>query len=335
MLRPPESIRLIANPSASRVDERAIRAATRALSRLGDVDGVVRTTGPGEATLLARQAVDDGCSLAVALGGDGTAGEVAEGLTGSGTALLCLPGGCTSVYARIHGLAGAPGAAAERVAGAPGALRRVRVDLGTVDERHFLFMAGIGLTASLMRAGARHPRLKARLRGGYAAYAAAAGLVDVARRGLPCVRVRAGTRRLDATTLVIQNSDVLSYLGPRAVAAAPGGGLATGTLALAGAGDARVGDALALLGRLLGGDPERVAAHERVSAWSGLDTVVVESADGRPFPLEIDGTWIGDRLRARFGVAPLALEVATLRRDLPVAAPRPERPLARPRLSAA
>ena len=316
-------IRLIVNPSAAGVGRRSERTVTRVLGGHPGLE-VVRTTEPGEATGLARAAAAEGISAVVVLGGDGTANEAAAGLVGTRTALACLPGGCTSVYARVLGMPGDLGAAAEQIAARRRPLRRVTVDTGTVDEHVFLFMAGVGITAAVMRAGGRRPELKARLRGAYFVYGAANALVEIGRRGLPAVELRAAGETLPASTLVVQNADVLSYFGPRAVHACPASGLTTGTLSAAVARDIALGDAVGILGRIASGDADRVAAHPRVQVREGLEQLVVASADGRPFPVEADGTWIGDRTSAEFRVRPASLEVLTCREDLgrsPVPAP--------------
>ncbi|WP_458246875.1 diacylglycerol/lipid kinase family protein [Streptomyces sp. MAI_2237] len=75
-----------------------IAAACRAL--VADVS-VVRTAYPGHARTLAAKAAQDGVDAVIAVGGDGTASEVAHGLltaTGAeprpgGPALLCIPAG--------------------------------------------------------------------------------------------------------------------------------------------------------------------------------------------------------------------------------------------------
>ena len=308
-------IRLIVNPSASGVGRRSERVVTRVLDGHPGLD-VVRTSVPGEATALARAAADEGVSAVVVLGGDGTANEAAAGLVGTRTALACLPGGCTIVYARTLGMPGDLAAAAERIAARRRPLRRVTVDTGRVEGHVFLFMAGVGITAAVMRAGGRRPELKSRLRGAYFVYGAASALAGVARGGLPAVELEAGGETLPASTVVVQNADVLSYFGPRAVHACPGSGLTTGTLSAAAGHDTGVSDALGIFGRLASGDARRVASHPRVEVRDGLEALSVTSADGRPFPLEADGTWIGDHLSARFHVQPASLEVLTCRDDL-------------------
>ena len=58
------------------------------------------TQAPGHATKLAQNAVDAGCHVVIAAGGDGTLGEVANGLAGSETILAPLPIGTANSFAR-------------------------------------------------------------------------------------------------------------------------------------------------------------------------------------------------------------------------------------------
>jgi YegS/Rv2252/BmrU family lipid kinase len=58
------------------------------------------TQAPGHATELARRAADDGDLLVLAAGGDGTMGQVANGLAGSDTILAPLPIGTSNALAR-------------------------------------------------------------------------------------------------------------------------------------------------------------------------------------------------------------------------------------------
>jgi diacylglycerol kinase family enzyme len=61
------------------------------LSALGLDFDMVHTQAAGEAIQLARQAVDDGYDTIVAVGGDGTANEVVNGLMARPTACRWAP----------------------------------------------------------------------------------------------------------------------------------------------------------------------------------------------------------------------------------------------------
>lgn len=62
------------------------------------------TTGPGDATRIARRAAERGDYGVLACGGDGTVNEVATGLIGSDTALGIIPAGSGNGLARHIGI---------------------------------------------------------------------------------------------------------------------------------------------------------------------------------------------------------------------------------------
>ncbi len=62
------------------------------------------TEAAGHATELARDAAQSGKRLVIAAGGDGTLGEVANGLAGSRTVMAPLPSGTANSFARELGL---------------------------------------------------------------------------------------------------------------------------------------------------------------------------------------------------------------------------------------
>ncbi len=150
-----------------------------------------RTDHPFHAAELAAEAARAGARLVVAVGGDGTANEAANGLAGTRTALWCLPGGSTNVFARTMGAPTRLGPAAEQLAARIAAPQIAPTTTGTVDDRHFLFMSGIGVTAEMMRRVAARPALRARLGAGYVAVGAAVALAEAGRGRLPRLVVEA------------------------------------------------------------------------------------------------------------------------------------------------
>lgn len=310
---PAPPITLIANPAASAVRAGDVEAVAGALRRVGPVQ-VRRTEDSGHATALARETAAGAGGLVVALGGDGTASEVAAGLLGTDVALAALPGGGTSVFARTLGVGGGPRRAAGALAdGLLGGVRPRRIDTGTVDGRPFLFTANLGITATIMRHAATHPELRARLGPAYAVVGIGAALRAVARRDLPVVDVSSGDERLPArAVVVVQNSPVLTYFGPRAVSVCPAAALTSGTLAAATARAGSAREAAGIVARLLTGRPERVVAHPAVSSLDGVAAIEARSADGRPFPVEADGTYFGERTHVRFEAVPASLSVVGL-----------------------
>lgn len=94
----------------------------------------------------AEAAVRDGAELVFACGGDGTVTAVVTALAGSDVALAVLPAGTGNLLAANLGLAGDP-ATGVQVAIEGG---RRRIDVGTVGDKCFVVMAGMGFDAQML-----------------------------------------------------------------------------------------------------------------------------------------------------------------------------------------
>jgi YegS/Rv2252/BmrU family lipid kinase len=136
---------LIYNPAAGRRrHERVLDAILRTCRGEGFTVETLNTSAPGQATELAAGLARDGrVDTVFALGGDGTAREVAAGLIGSPTHLGILPGGTVNLMALALGLPRDPVAAAALLCRA--APRRF--DVGVADGKPFLMMISAGLDA--------------------------------------------------------------------------------------------------------------------------------------------------------------------------------------------
>jgi YegS/Rv2252/BmrU family lipid kinase len=145
---------LIHNPNAggggnarrTKLDE-----ARRILESRGIRADLRETTGPGEATEIAKRAGTDGRQLVIACGGDGTINEVVNGLAGSQNGhrvpLALLPAGTANVLAKELELSWDIPKAAEQLAS--GSVREIALGLATPLEqpekaRYFLSVAGAG-----------------------------------------------------------------------------------------------------------------------------------------------------------------------------------------------
>ncbi|MBI1788262.1 MAG: diacylglycerol kinase family lipid kinase [Acidobacteria bacterium] len=131
--------------------ERLIAGVRDLLSQAGLEVSPQPTPGPGTAGHLARQAIDSGAGLILALGGDGTINEVAEGMIGSPVPLGILPGGTANVLANELGLGNKIEQAAAMLRDCqPRPIFPGRIRDASGRTRHFLLMAGIGLDAHIV-----------------------------------------------------------------------------------------------------------------------------------------------------------------------------------------
>lgn len=141
------SIAIIINPVAGgRHPETARQHAELAASILGscsETGEVFVTERKDHARELAAAAVQRGCRLVVAWGGDGTVNEIGSALVARDTALAIVPGGSGNGLARALGVARDPRRAiAEAVRAAPR-----RIDAGEIAGRLFFSLAGVGFDA--------------------------------------------------------------------------------------------------------------------------------------------------------------------------------------------
>ena len=119
---------------------RIIERIARRLSRDKVPHDIRYTAFPGHATTLTREAITDGYTTIVAVGGDGSVGEVATGLRDTGAALGVIPGGSGNDYCRALGIPADPMRALDVVL----AGRRRMADALSVNDRLFMNIANIG-----------------------------------------------------------------------------------------------------------------------------------------------------------------------------------------------
>lgn len=138
---------LILNPRAGR-RERDVEQVLAAASELGWQLKIIETTARGHATQLAAEAAERGERMVLIGGGDGTMNEVIQALAGTGTAVGAIPFGTMNVWVRELGVSLDPAEATRQLL--TGQIRRI--DLGRVNGRYFLLMAGIGFDAEAIHA---------------------------------------------------------------------------------------------------------------------------------------------------------------------------------------
>lgn len=167
----PRSISLIVNPGAGGGRAgRLLEAVRSGLSSRGLAHHVEPTISLEHATELARAAAAAG-EVAVAFGGDGLIGAVAQALTGSDGLLGVLPGGRGNDLARVLRISRDPVAACDVLAA--GVVREI--DLGEVEGRCFVGIASCGLDSDANRIANQTRLIRGNLVYTYGALRALAG----------------------------------------------------------------------------------------------------------------------------------------------------------------
>ena len=300
---PKRRMLVIVNPYATTVSERLKSLVVYALQSRYAVEAV-DTQERNHATQLCREAAREGYDVVVAFGGDGTVNEAANGLIGSETPLTCLPGGSTNVWCRSLGIPNDVVDATEHLLRMADDFRPFAVDLGRVDERYFVFSSGVGLDASVVRRVDKHPYRKARFGAWYYALSAVATFNSKYLINPPLIRVTSGGREVSGVTVVIQNSDPFTYFRSRPIRVAEGAGLDTGTLAMTVLKRATVLELPTVIPRMFSANASTVVRHRQIEGLRDVLEARVEAMDDRPFPVHVDGDYLGDFSEVQYGIAP-------------------------------
>jgi len=132
----------IINPAAGKgLGAKLVPTLAEELGAAGLSVDVVRSPAPGEAARLASHGVEDGYEQVIAVGGDGTAMEVANGLVGTDVPLALYPIGSGNDFSRALGYPRSRKMVGAFLASA----RPRRIDVGEVNGRIFLNAAGLGI----------------------------------------------------------------------------------------------------------------------------------------------------------------------------------------------
>ena len=306
---------IVVNPYATTVSDRLKNLVVYALQGRYEVEAIT-TEAKDHATEIGREARDGSYDVIVAFGGDGTLNEVANGLAGSDVPLTVLPGGSTNVVARTLGIPNDVVDATEHLLSLADDFRPRRIDLGTAGERHFIFSCGVGIDATVVKRVDAHPRLKARLGPYYYSWAAISGFYRQYLRDPVRMRVTVGELASEGITVLCQNSDPFTYFARQPVRVCRDVAIDDGTLSLAVLRRAVQRDAPTLVARMLSG---RLTAtdHRQIDHFDDLTAARIESVsaapDGspRPFPIQVDGDYIGEKHEVALGIAPGALTVVS------------------------
>jgi YegS/Rv2252/BmrU family lipid kinase len=291
-------IRLILNPAAGHN-----RRATWLLPELqrfaashGPNIEVATTRAPGHATELAADAATQGFTAAVAVGGDGTANEVAQGLVGTSCALGLVPRGSGNGLARhLRIPLQVPRALA--LLAQPNA--RVRaIDTGTADGRLFINACGCGYDAEIAQ------RFASSTQRGFLVYAKLC-LQSLRNLRTQPVTIEAGAVQFSLEALLVTVANSPQYGNEAEIA--PGARVDDGALDLVAVQRLNAFRAVGLATRLFRGNFDR---HPAVRRLAGTDFLIRRCAPG---PLHTDGEPHVAPAEVRVTVRPQSLRIITPR----------------------
>ena len=304
---------IIVNPYATTVSDRLKNLVVYALQGRYDVEAVT-TEAQHHATEIGREACEGGYDVVVAFGGDGTLNEIANGLAGTDVPVSVLPGGSTNVVCRTLGIPNDVVDATEHLLGLADDFRPRRIDLGLANGRRFVFACGAGLDATAARTVDSRPRLKARGGRWYYTWAAVSGFYGSYLRNPVRMRMRVDGETAEGVTAIAQNSDPFSYFGNQPLHICENAALDNGTLSVAMLRRAAQRDVPTIAARVLMRSM-RTPGHRQIDHFDGVTESRVESVSEnpsgriRPFPVQVDGDYIGDHGELEIGIEAAALTV--------------------------
>jgi YegS/Rv2252/BmrU family lipid kinase len=267
----------VLNPTAGVAAQRALDAVRRGRPRWGEIEVKV-TTGPGDARRWAEEAAREGADLLLVAGGDGTANEAAWGLLGGRTTLGLVPVGSGNGLARTLGIPLRPERALQALE--DGVARRM--DVGMINERPFLNVAGAGFDAAV---GAEfHARGQRGGRRGIFTYVWLSLGESVRYRSREW-KLRAGDHGFEGKALVVAFVNGRQYGGAALIA--PGARLDDGLLDIVVIEDAPVGEILLNAPRMFLGSIERFRRYRRLAAPAAVLSGAAPELfhrDGEPEP---------------------------------------------------
>jgi diacylglycerol kinase (ATP) len=310
---------LIYNPTSGRKRNRRfgdVERAARILKDAGLRTELAPTEGPGSATYIARQAVEQRRGMVIACGGDGTVNEIVNGLVGSEVPMALLPAGTANILAKEIRVPWDIPRAARLIPS--GAVRRIA--LGYVSPltgngngngngaghsdgalpkngRYFLCVAGAGPDGAIVNGVDSQLKKKT----GILAYWAE-GLHQLFSYSFPEMKIRSGSEERMATTVIIGRT--ANYGGPFKITT--GANLFDDSFeVLTNSMKTRLGYASCLPALWLG----KLRTLDGISAWK-TNEVVCQAAGPQPAFAQVDGEPVG-QLPLVFRVVPNALSLVT------------------------
>jgi diacylglycerol kinase family enzyme len=310
---------LVVNPKATTTSVRSRDVLVRALRSAVDLT-VEYTVRRGHAATLARAAAESGIDVVVTLGGDGTVNEAVNGLMTAESALAGLagpraqalpalavvPGGSTNVFARALGQ---PRDWVDGTSMILEALRNGRhrvIGLGRADDRYFTFAAGVGLDAAVVRR-VEQARLRGRTStpGLYFRSIVGQFITGDDRKVPPLSIERPGeAAETDLGTVIVQNTAPWTYLGDRPINPCPDASFDAG-LDLIALRVLHVPAAARVVTQIVAGRSTPHGKH----LLTLHDQAEFTLRAVRPLAFQLDGDYLGERIKVTFTAVPDALRV--------------------------
>jgi diacylglycerol kinase family enzyme len=304
---------IIVNPYATTVSDRLKNLVVYALQARYEAEAV-DTEAAEHAIEIGREARTGDYDIVVAFGGDGTLNEVVNGLAGTDVPVSVLPGGSTNVVCRTLGIPNDVVDATEHLIALADDFRPRKIDLGRCNGRHFVFACGVGLDATVVKRVDANPRLKARARQWYYTWAAISAFYRQYLRDPVRLELEVDGEKQEGVTAIAQNSDPFTYFANVPIRICEDIGLDDGTISMALLHRAKQRDMLPIAARVLSRNLQ-VSKHRQINEFDDVREAFVRSIsmdeDGqpRPFPVQVDGDYIGEHTELRFSVDPGALTV--------------------------
>jgi diacylglycerol kinase family enzyme len=297
---------LIVNANASSVSAGMVNVIERALSSEFEVERG-ETKRQGHATHLAEGAAHEGVDLVVAMGGDGTVNEVANGLAGTEVPLALIPAGGTNVLARSLGIPRDPVEATWHLLANRNNPPR-RVPLGRAVDRYFTFACGMGFDGAIVRDVERRQLLKKGFGHPFFVWSGLRIFFAGVDRQHPPIRLRWGPnlehRRAGLYLAICQKTKPFTYLRNREMNICPDVRLEKGIDLLA-VDTFNAAAILRIVGQAFRGNIDVRNPH----VLSLHDQQQIEATGDIPLPVQMDGEYIGEHRRVLFESVPDALSL--------------------------
>lgn len=300
---------VIVNPNASTVSARLKNLVVHALAGKYEVDAR-DTEAQNHATELCREAAASGnYDAVVAFGGDGTVNEVANGLANTDLPMACLPGGATNVLCRLIHVPNDIVTASEQLLSLSENWVPRKIDLGKVHDRYFTFSSGVGFDAQVVAVADHRSHLKAK----YGAWwFTAATLTAFAQSWIgspPRIRADAQGTIEEGVAVVVQNGPVYTFFNDLSFTISENAELGSGTLSGITLKRMNPLDIPTFGARMFARKRLRFTEHNQVTSFSGVTNVVCQATGEKPFPIHVDGDYIGRFSTATYTIEPEALSI--------------------------